>query len=77
MQLYIEGMCTDEVDEWIFINGQKLLASGQEVNSTRSEWVPPVGGAPSRHTSTGGAAGNWGTQARPGGAPTQSSWASS
>jgi hypothetical protein len=30
MQLYIEGMCADEVDEWIFINGQKLLASGQE-----------------------------------------------
>jgi hypothetical protein len=35
-----------------------------------SQWVPPVGGAPSRNTSTGGA-GNWGTQARPSGAPTQ------
>jgi hypothetical protein len=38
-----------------------------------SQWVSPVGGAPSRHTSTwelGGAC-NWGTQARPSGAPTQ------
>jgi hypothetical protein len=27
-----------------------------------SRWVPPVGGAPSRHTGTGGAADGWGTR---------------
>jgi hypothetical protein len=38
-----------------------------------AEWVPPVGGALSRHTSTWEvhATANWGTQARPGGAPKQ------
>jgi hypothetical protein len=43
-----------------------------------SKWVPPVGGAPSRHTGTGGA-GRWGTRGQPegvslresSGAPTQ------
>jgi hypothetical protein len=42
-----------------------------------SKWVPPVGGAPSRHTSTRGA-GSWGTQGQ--GVewfPDASSWASS
>jgi hypothetical protein len=49
MQLYIEGMCADEVDERIFINGQKLLASGQEVRSTHSgcpQWEVPRVGTP-------------------------------
>jgi hypothetical protein len=30
MQMYIEGMCANEVDEGILISGQKLLAPGQE-----------------------------------------------
>jgi hypothetical protein len=37
-----------------------------------AEWVPPVGGALSRHTSTWQVqAASWGTQARPSGAPKQ------
>jgi hypothetical protein len=60
MQLYIEGMCTDEVDEWIFINGQKLLASGQEVRSTAvagapSQWEVPRVGAPAPEVQATGA----------------------
>jgi hypothetical protein len=39
MRMYIEDMCADEVDERILISGQELLASGQEVRSTRS-WCP-------------------------------------
>jgi hypothetical protein len=51
VQLYIciEDMCADEVDERILISGQKLLASGQEVRSTRSgcpQWEVPRVGTP-------------------------------
>jgi hypothetical protein len=57
--LYIEGVCADEADE--DMNGG--LHQRPEATSTGpggafdSKWVPPVGGgAPSRHTGTGGAA---------------------
>jgi hypothetical protein len=52
MRLYIEGMCADEADEVMnesSSNGQKLLASGQEVRSTRSgcpQWEVPRVGTP-------------------------------
>ena len=71
MQLYIEGMCADEVDEWIFINGQKLLASGQEVRSTRSgcpQWEVPRVGTPAPEVQAAG------VHRESSGAPTQAAW---
>jgi hypothetical protein len=53
VHLKFEGMCAAKTER---VNPHqqpdKLLAPGQEVRSTRRVWVPPVGGALSRHTST-------------------------
>jgi hypothetical protein len=72
MQMYIEGMCATERSRrmisqmilWTLI--ETAVALGQLLRRRRcvrlAEWVPPVGGAPSRRTST--SAGSWGIQAR-------------